>query len=1303
MKKYIIGLFVVFIMIANTVQAQTNYQDFYRNWYFTKFMPTSLSGGGSLTVEVKNNVLTVNFSAGFSACALKTGTIEYLETVPRLPDIHLGTIAGSYVAYIKDGALWISSTQKESLTGVSKKFTVDLTAMGGFPAVALSDEYNYIYSVSPLKAASSLDGLASGEVAKEVQYFDGLGRLSQSTQIQISPDGKDIIQPVKYDDYGRVAQEYLPFADSKNGTYHSAAFASSNWVEHYGSEAPNAFSLKKFDDSPLKRVLEQGAPGSAWQPKPGATDYSGHTIKIVYATNHAIEVLCFIIENDALKLKSGGEYYNANQLYKTITKDENWIDQSTDELDKLHTTEEFKDKFGRVVLKRSYVEDGLDTDSELDVLDTYYVYDDYDLLRYVIPPKAVEVYKNGGSSHYTPDAGYKVIESNQSLSAVESGTDKYFIKHGASLTLLPGYNFKATSSQSLLIKAEELNLEEFNELIYAYKYDERKRMIEKKLPGARPVYMLYDNCDRLVLTQDGNQREDDNWMYTMYDVLNRPIETGLINTLATFESLKQTVGNSNNYVPSGRTAYTYTWYDDYKQSAPYIGIDNNNVISEYLASDGKKYMEEVKGLVTCTQEKVFGADEGSWLTTTNYYDKKYRVIQTQQKLVLKEGATTTTFTDCISSKYDFVGKVERLVQVHSSDKISVHQTIDQEFKYDHAGRLLEVAQTLSGAINKAKTVISTMSYDELGQLKSKSYHGGQQPLNYTYNIRGWMESINDPNNMGNSMFAMKLLYNNTSEITGVDNHEQYNGNIGGILWRSKNTSGTLSSLRAYGYTYDALNRVKTADYEEKSSSWTNNTKFDVTGNDSGISYDLNGNIENLKRYDSGTGTKDHFNYRYAGNQLIALGENGAAAPSGNEFSYDANGNMIANSNKGISNLEYNSLNLPESMTVNAKTVEYNYTASGQKIKNHVAGKDLYYIGNFVYENSSLKYMLHNEGRILVNGSTATYEYHLKDHLGNTRVAFQENQSNPIQSTDYYPFGLTMNMSDGSTNEYLYNGKELQEETDWLDYGARMYDAQLGRWHCVDPLAESYYAQSSYHFSGNNPMRFIDQNGMSYGDFVDENGKEIGNDGKADNKVYVVKSTESGISKSDIKATKKFIENNSGNTAAFDNNSIAYDNSVEIEGSSKTRQDMVNTTSGDNGKGGTSSGNNREYGGTIDNNGNVTAATPGPVADPSKSAYASVSITTTSQTKSTFHSHPSGTVVVTSRGGNSSATSSSSTIGGGSTTTYGFTQTPSKTDINNTSSGRTNYVFGKGNGTVYIYNSSGIQAKIPEKRFVNFKK
>jgi RHS repeat-associated protein len=337
------------------------------------------------------------------------------------------------------------------------------------------------------------------------------------------------------------------------------------------------------------------------------------------------------------------------------------------------------------------------------------------------------------------------------------------------------------------------------------------------------------------------------------------------------------------------------------------------------------------------------------------------------------------------------------------------------------------------------------------------------------------------------------------------------------------------------------------------------------------------------------------------------------------------------------------------------------------------------------------------------------ETHLKDHLGNTRVVFGR-QNNALvikQVNSYYPFG--MNIKGLSTyslkadtkhpaNEYLYNGKMFQDELglDWLDYGARMYDAQLGRWHSVDPLAEVARRWSPYAYCYNNPIRFIDPDGMLVDNiYLNEQGTEIARQiNDQPDRTFIIKTTKSTvdiysdaeiengtagnsnpISRSDAKTTTSELRN--GNFEGDHMNNL-----VEIENVS-TLKEMNSITLQDTGKGGTSDANNREYGGTLSKTSVVSESTPGPVVNPKKDSEASITHTVTSDTKTTFHSHPSGSV------------SEGPPIGtiGGNTCTWSFQQGPSSYDIKNSGS-QVKYVFARGDKVLYIYNNTGVIATMP---------
>lgn len=263
----------------------------------------------------------------------------------------------------------------------------------------------------------------------------------------------------------------------------------------------------------------------------------------------------------------------------------------------------------------------------------------------------------------------------------------------------------------------------------------------------------------------------------------------------------------------------------------------------------------------------------------------------------------------------------------------------------------------------------------------------------------------------------------------------------------------------------------------------------------------------------------------------------------------------------------------------------------------------------------------------------------------------------------------------------------------------------GRWISPDPLSEEFPDWTPYRYGFNNPLRYGDPTGMLEGDFINEDGKYLGNDGINDGKVYVVKTTQTsfdsgvksaGITKDVAKETEKFIKANSGNTDAFASNNIAYTNSVEIEGSSANRQSMVDIVSKDKGSGGTSDANNREYGGVI-RNGSIVESPAGPVGNPKTDTQATITHPNVKKSDNLFHSHPSGQII---EGPGGSGVSSGTTLGG-TTSTYGWGKAPSTHDVSNAQG--TGYVFSRSNGTVYIYNSSGVTATIPQKRFVEPKK
>ncbi|GAB2769826.1 hypothetical protein GCM10027275_10420 [Rhabdobacter roseus] len=381
--------------------------------------------------------------------------------------------------------------------------------------------------------------------------------------------------------------------------------------------------------------------------------------------------------------------------------------------------------------------------------------------------------------------------------------------------------------------------------------------------------------------------------------------------------------------------------------------------------------------------------------------------------------------------------------------------------------------------------------------------------------------MNDPAQLaaGKDFFGMSLNYDAV-------------GNISGWQYRSAQRTGsyadafsvTAKELYQYSFTYDNLYRLKTAGLTKAGA-----PVYALGGTDNGaMDYDANGNIVSLRRSFQGS-VVDELSYVYAAgsNRLASVADGGTNPSTPNEFfgsnasyGYDANGNLISDSGKGISNIAYNYLNLPQAVTKGSQTIGYTYDAGGQKLKaDFGSGKVYDYIAGLVYVNDSLEFIPTAEGRILPPGRAVNpplndeagvpagvantfyrYEYQLRDHLGNLRIACRcgerENAVTPsqayapivVQENHYDPWGLSLPLNaqtewvaGSPADRFTYNGKEKQGELGWHDYGARMYDAQIGRWGVVDPLAEKREWLSPYNYVQNNPILRVDPDGAF--DFV----------------------------------------------------------------------------------------------------------------------------------------------------------------------------------------------------------------------------
>ncbi|WP_233138224.1 DUF6443 domain-containing protein [Mucilaginibacter sp. MD40] len=926
---------------------------------------------------------------------------------------------------------------------------------------------NYVLTItsrlSGLKTRTDLTGRNSCEISEQIAYYDGLGRPVQTVQVQASPQSNDVIQPVAYDPYGREALKYLPYTASDNsGSYRANALA--DQLAFYSTPPPGVTQIgsgsvtyheTKLESSPLSRAQEQGFPGASW--KIGG----GHTVRITYEVNTASDA----VKQWEVNPSGGASYsknYDANTLTETTTTNENGF-----------RIVEYKDKEGHTVSRK--VEQAADV-----FLTTDYIYNDMEQLCYVVPP---------------------LPSANGSNSAVAVPTS--------------------------FSEADAVFLNYF----YAYHYDGLGRQIEKKIPGQGWQYMVYNSRDQLVMTQDANQRLSNIWLVTKYDVLGRVVITGKYSTTATRGALQASVDTSTYLYETFTNAsafygYTHlTWPDissgmnnrvltvHYFDSYNVLGntaVNPNSTIYAPPSTAVDSLEQFPQNLPVASLTNVLGTD--NYLFSVMHYDKDGRISKaiTQH---YQGGTVAYNKYDTQESSYSFQGLPLQTVRKHYQPSSATPQlTINTWAAYDQSNRPITSKQQIISPTNTGAIITASKSeYNELGQLKTKHQHSTDitanpannsflQHFDFRYNSRGWLSRINDPLSTTDpnyastlDVFSEQLDYEQNN--TGYTLTPNYNGNISAVKWQTITPSALASNLpqeqKGYTYTYDPLNRL-TGAYGRGTTSgdgqFTEYTSYDEAGNITSLLRRKNAAILNYMTYNYMDGAN-------RSHRLISVTDNGNVSESqATIYSYNLNGSLVSDTKKGVTNIFYNELNLPATVNVGGKTINYVYDAVGIKLERKVVtgtttSEDRFYDSGIEYNGNNIDLVQMQEGRALPSTGSYLYEYTAQDHLGNIRAIYGDKNNNGVlsndeivQISDYYPFGREMqysaNLIPSPDNKYKYNGKEYQSDLAEYDYGARFYDAVIGRWNVIDPMSEVNRRWSPYNYVENNPIRLIDPDGMT---------------------------------------------------------------------------------------------------------------------------------------------------------------------------------------------------------------------------------
>jgi RHS repeat-associated protein len=469
--------------------------------------------------------------------------------------------------------------------------------------------------------------------------------------------------------------------------------------------------------------------------------------------------------------------------------------------------------------------------------------------------------------------------------------------------------------------------------------------------------------------------------------------------------------------------------------------------------------------------------------------------------------------------YDLIsGKVNRVVYQPGELDQFIHR-----YGYDGDNRITEVHTSHDGIVWTKEANYEYYAHGPLARIVF-----GEQNIetqDFAYTLQGWIKALNGQH----FRYALGYFAGDYSSIGTTnnlatpiaDNLDLYNGNIATMASLNPKLSEETWTRQ---FTYDQLNRITGS----KSIGMTHTDAYKTS-----YTYDANGNIMSLNRFNEAGLAFDaleyHYNnkqngYKHNTNKLRWVDDSPALSANHGEdledqdvdnYHYDEIGNLTSDEQEGIARIEWNIYGkVSHIIRTEASTdsnLEFLYDATGNRVAKIIKPKNAnptitYYIrdatGNVlsVYKKSESSYTpelaeqyIYGSSRIGILGmgnidnsrTLGLRSYELTDHLGNVRVVLNDARNSVgltsvTAAYDYYPFGMIARSFNPTGSRYGFNGMEKDDELEGSGNSYttefRQYDPRIGRWLSIDPLMNKYPGWSPYSFCFNNPIRLVDPSG-----------------------------------------------------------------------------------------------------------------------------------------------------------------------------------------------------------------------------------